>query len=302
MDQHSGVAGASPQSDDAPGGDRWWQAKSIRRILSFLAILLLLMVLWEGYKVVWRWQDWLWPVRPDNSAMPHTWDIVDAIFSPARRGGEDILLVILGRAALFTFREALAGFVVGGLFGFGIAVLFVRSPLMERGLMPYVVASQTVPLIAIAPMVVIWGGRLDLPRWTMVAVISAYLTFFPVTINTIRGMRSPSATSAELMRSYAAKPREVLWKLQFPAALPYIFTALKISATASVIGAIIGELPSGLRDGLGRNLLNFMYTYISGPEKLYAAIVVSALVGIFFVALVSLAERLILPPARRLET
>lgn len=302
MDQQSGVVGASTPSDAVPGGDRWSQAKWIRRVGSFVTILIFLVVLWESYKGLWRWQEWGWPVRPDNSAMPHTWDILDAIFSPARRGGEDILLVILLRAAWFTFREALAGFVVGGLFGFGIAVLFVRSPLMERGLMPYVVASQTVPLIAIAPMVVIWGGRLDLPRWTMVAVISAYLTFFPVTINTLRGLRSPAATSTELMRSYAAKPREVLWKLQLPAALPYIFTALKISATASVIGAIIGELPAGLGEGLGRTLLTFMYTYISGPEKLYAAIVISALVGIFFVALVSVAERLLIPPARRLET
>lgn len=280
----------------------WWQAAWIRRTLSFLAILFALLLLWEGYKAAWRAADWSWPVRPDNSAMPHTWDIVDALFSPARRGGEDILLVILLRAAWFTFREALAGFVLGGLIGFGMAVVFARSPLVERGLMPYVVASQTVPLIAIAPMVVIWGSQLDLPRWTMVAVIAAYLTFFPVTINTLRGLRSPPATSVELMRSYAAKPREVLWKLQLPAALPYIFTAFKISATASVIGAIIGELPAGLSDGLGRALLTFMYTYISGPEKLYGAIVVSALVGIAFVSLVAVAERMLIPATRRLET
>jgi NitT/TauT family transport system permease protein len=165
--------------------------------------------------------------------------------------------------------------------------------------MPYVVASQAVPLLAIAPMVVIWGAQFDLPRWSMVSVIAAYLTFFPVTINTLRGLRSPSATSVELMRSYAASKNEVLWKLKVPAALPYIFTALKISATASVIGAIIGELPAGLADGLGRALLNFNNTFITSPEKLYGSVLVSALLGIVFVSLIAITERIVLPPTRR---
>ena len=166
--------------------------------------------------------------------------------------------------------------------------------------MPYVVASQTVPLLAIAPMIVIWGSRLAWPAWMSVALISTYLTFFPVTINTLRGLRSPDPTALELMRSYAASEWQILFKLRLPAALPYIFAALKVSASASVIGAIIGELPSGIADGLGRSLLTFSYYYISGPEKLYAAILVAAVVGIAFALAVMLAERLILPPERRL--
>ena len=135
---------------------------------------------------------------------------------------------------------------------------------MERGLLPYVVASQTVPILAIAPMVVIWLGASQLS----VAVIAAYLTFFPVTINTMRGMQSPEAAQVELMRSYASNRWTIMWKLRFPAALPYIFTALKVSATASVVGAIIGELPSGIGDGLGRAILDFSsdYSMISTPK------------------------------------
>jgi NitT/TauT family transport system permease protein len=165
--------------------------------------------------------------------------------------------------------------------------------------MPYVVASQTVPILAIAPMVVVWGNELGLGQVTRVAIIAAYITFFPVAINSLRGLKSPDPTATELMRSYAASKNQMLWKLQVPAALPYIFTALKISATASVIGAIIGELPTGSRDGLGRRLLDFSQQFGSAPEKLYGAVLISALVGIFFVVVVTLVERRLVDATRR---
>jgi NitT/TauT family transport system permease protein len=140
-------------------------------------------------------------------------------------------------------------------------------------------------------MVVIWLGA----SFTSVAVIAAYITFFPVAINTLRGLQSPNPIAVELMDSYAATWWTKLWKLRFPAALPYIFAALKISATASVVGAVIGELPSGMGDGLGRAILDFSsdYSLISTP-KLWAAIVTAAFVGIIFFVAVSLAESLIL--------
>jgi NitT/TauT family transport system permease protein len=270
------------------------------RVLSFVAILALLVTVWEGYKVVAKGLDTIWPVRPDNKSMPHVWDIVGELFE-ARRAGDDILLLLLVKEALFTFREAAVGFVAGVAFGFGLAVVFERSKLFERSLMPYVVMSQTIPLVAIAPIIVVWGGRLDWPTWIPPAIIAAYLSFFPVTINTLRGLRSPAPTSMELMRSYAASKNETLWKVQVPAALPYIFTALKVAATASVIGALVGELPSSLDRGLGRALLTFTYTFISAPEKLFAAVIISALLGIFFVSLVTYGERLALPTRRRLS-
>jgi NitT/TauT family transport system permease protein len=160
----------------------------------------------------------------------------------------------------------------------------------ERAFMPYVVASQTVPLLAIAPMVVIWGRELELPPWLVVSIIASYLTFFPVAINTLRGLRSPDVTATELMRSYAATPREVLWKLQVPAALPYIFTALKVSATAAVIGALIGELPGSVGTGLGRVLLDFSQRFAVQSPKLYATVIMTCVVGIAFVGAVTYAE------------
>jgi NitT/TauT family transport system permease protein len=294
--------GMRPSPAARPG----WLAA--RRVLAFAAVMVVLAGLWEGYKLLGEaargripFTEVRLPVRPDDTSMPHLWDIGAALFEPAQRGSETTLLEVLLRSAWFTWREAALGFAAGSLIGLLLGAVLGRWPLLERGLMPYVVASQTVPLLAIAPMIIIWGGRLNWPAAWSVSIISAYLTFFPVTINTLRGLRSPSPMALDLMRSYAASEWQVLWKLRLPAALPYIFTALKVSATASVIGAVVGELPSGIGDGLGRALLTFSYYYISGPEKLYAAILVAALVGIGFVAVVALAERLVLPAARRLD-
>lgn len=223
--------------------------------------------------------------------LPHIQNIAEAFLQPARRNGPVLLVQILAEAALYTWSEALLGFAIGASLGFVLGSLFAHSRLMQRGLLPYVVASQTVPILALAPMIVIWLGAGP----TAVAVIAAYITFFPVTINTMRGLQSPNPTAIELMHSYAASKWTIMWKLRFPAALPYIFTALKVSATASVVGAIIGELPSSIRDGLGRAILDFSsdYSLISTP-KLWAAIIMAAAAGIIFFLIVGAVERIAL--------
>ncbi len=281
------------------------------RVLSAASLLIIILasaVLWEGYKAlgqaaggVWPGTDLGLPIRTNDRAMPHLWDIWASLFAPARRGGEDILLVILLEAALYTWRSALIGFLIGSATGFAIAVTFVRSRLAERGLMPYVIASQTVPVLAIAPILVIWSGRLDLPSWVPVSVISAYLAFYPVAIAMLRGLRSPEPTASELMRSYAAGSKDLLTKLQIPAALPFVFPALRISATASIIGAIVGELPAGLSTGLGRAILGFASSFSSAPEKLFASVIVASLLGITFVGLVAVAERIVVPRGARID-
>jgi NitT/TauT family transport system permease protein len=269
--------------------------RAARRGLSFIVVIGALAVVWEGVKLLggdpssepWT-PPFQWIVTSDLN-MPHLWDIASSFVEPAQRNGPP-LGILLVNAGIFTFREAFGGFVLGALLGLALAIVFVHSPLLERALVPYVVASQTVPIIAIAPVVVIWlrGG------WLAVAVISAYLTFFPVTIAGLRGLRSPDPRALELMRSYASSKRDILVKVRLPAAAPYLFAAFKVAATASVVGAIIGELPSGIRDGLGGAILNFNQYYISGPPKLWAAIIVAAVVGIGFFALVRAAEVLFL--------
>ena len=223
--------------------------------------------------------------------LPHLQNIAEAFLQPARRNGPLLLVRILSNAALHTWGEAILGFTIGASLGFILGTVFAHFAPLERGLLPYVVASQTIPILAIAPMVVIWLGAGPVA----VAVISAYITFFPVTINTLRGLRSPHPNALELMQSYAASKWEIMWKLRFPAALPYIFTALKVSATASVVGAIIGELPSSIRDGLGRAILDFSSDYsLVSTSKLWAAILMAASVGIASFLIVSLVERLVL--------
>jgi NitT/TauT family transport system permease protein len=265
----------------------------LRRGVMLLSVLAALWGLWEGFK--WFGEATglkLGTFTVTDLTMPHLHDIVAQLFEPSRTNGP-LLIEVLWDSTLFTAKEAFVGLLLGASIGFVLAVVLHHSRLLQRGFLPYIVASQTVPILAIAPMVVVWMGSRGLPAWFSVAVIAAYLTFFPVTINTLRGLDSADARALELMRSYAASRWSILWKLKVPASLPYLFAALKVSATASVVGAIIGELPSSIQDGLGGAILNFNQYYLSSPESLWATNLIAALVGItFFVAVVVL-ERLV---------
>jgi len=254
-------------------------------VLGFVGLALGLAICWEGSKAFWNIPTY---------KLPHLYDIFGEFFH--RAGNGQLMLVLMAQNAAFTAAEALAGFLLGGLAGLALAVIFVHSRLLERGFLPYVVASQTVPILAIAPMVVVWLGT----SWASKAVIAAYLTFFPVTINVLRGLRSIEPDAFALMQSYAATVSQVLLKLRLPAAVPYLFTALRISATASVIGAIIGELPVGSRYGIGVIIINAAQYYNWRPANLWAAILVSAVLGLGFYGLVAWTERRVVtwhPPA-----
>jgi NitT/TauT family transport system permease protein len=266
------------------------------RVGLFLAVLVALWGLWEGFR--WLGESTglrLGRFEANDRTMPHIHDIIGQLFEPSRRNGP-MLIEILWDAALFTAKEAAFGFALGALFGFALGVVLAHSGLLQRGFVPYIVASQTIPILAVAPMVVVWvNPRLpdSLKDWGAVAVISAYLTFFPVTINTMRGLMSVDPRALDLMRSYASSSWSVLWKLRVPAALPFIFAALKIAAPASVVGAIIGELPASIQSGLGGAILNFNQYYITSPASLWATNLIAALVGIAFFLVVLVAERIV---------
>ena len=272
-----------------------------RSALSRVAVLALVLAalwgLWEGYRWLWITTGWTWPFAVDDITMPHIHAIVAQLFEPSRAGGP-LLIGVLFRSALFTAKEAAVGFAVGASIGFLLGVVISQFRVLQRGLMPYVVASQTIPILAIAPMVVIGLGNMQIAGWTAapwlrVAVIAAYLTFFPVTVNTIRGLQSADPRALELMHSYAAGRWAVLWKLRVPSAMPYLFSAFKVSATASVVGAIIGEAPSSIPDGLGGAIINFNQYYALAPESLWATNLIAALLGIaFFLAALGV-ERLV---------
>ncbi len=267
--------------------------RALVRTLYVVGVLGVIWGLWEGYRALWTATGWSRPFRVDDITMPHMHRIVGALFEETRPDGP-LLLTVLAKAALFTAKEALAGFALGALVGFALGVILVHSRLLQRGFLPYIVASQTVPILAIAPMVVIWvNPKLPGPLqgWGAVAVIAAYLTFFPVAINTLRGLQSADPRALDLMRTYSASSWTVLWKVRVPSSLPYVFSALKVAATASVVGAIIGELPSSITDGLGGAILNFNQYYSLEPRNLWATNIVAALLGIVFFLAVLGAEK-----------
>jgi NitT/TauT family transport system permease protein len=268
----------------------------LRRAGVFLAVLVCLWAAWEGYKAFGEAVGLTWPFEVNDRTFPHIHDMLGQLFEPSRRNGP-LLISVLFDAALFTAKEAVVGFLLGATVGFLLAIVLVHSEILLRGFMPYIVASQTVPILAIAPMVVVWLGGRGLPGWFSVSVIAAYLTFFPVTINALRGLQSVDPRALELMSSYAASRWTTLWKLRVPASLPYLFAAFKISATASVVGAIIGELPASIQDGLGGAILNFNQYYLSSPASLWATNIIAALLGISFFLIVVLAERLVVKQA-----
>jgi NitT/TauT family transport system permease protein len=274
-----------------------------RRALTWVLLLVAVLALWEGLKFLggtpWRapgaipgsnspilWNPpFRWPFVNDLN-LPHVWNIALAFLDPWQRGADRNVAQFLFDAALYTWKEAALGFLVGAAVGLVLATIFVHSRLLERALVPYVVASQTVPIIAIAPLITYaFGGST-----AAVVAIATYLTFFPVTIAMIVGLRSFDPRALELTRSYAASRWDVYRKLRFPASLPFLFTALKIAATASIVGAIIGEGPGGIADGLGRVIITYNQYYITGPEKLWAAIIASGILGVTFFLVVRAVE------------
>jgi NitT/TauT family transport system permease protein len=278
-------------------------------VLGFLAVFVLLLVAWEVTKWVggdrWQYDSFLgtgiaidhdppltFPFATD-SKLPHTWDIVAEFFALDAAGTST--LARLAGAALFTLRNAAIGFALGSIIGLALAILLVHVRMLERALVPLIVASQTIPIIAIAPLIVI-GLKAD---WFGVAIVSTYLTFFPVTIAALRGLRAYDPRALELLRSYAASRGAILRKLRLPAARPYLFTGFRIAAPAAVVGAIVGELPSLIQDGLARQIITGMQYYSLNAEYLWATIVVSSVLGIGVYLLVVGVEAWMLRHERR---
>jgi NitT/TauT family transport system permease protein len=271
-----------------------------------LLVLALVVVAaaWELYKwlgpedggkiLTWR----LLPATTD-SAMPHTWDIVGRLFEPERPGAERDAWRLVVAASWFTFRLSMVGFGVGAAIGVVLAVVMARFSVARRGLLPYLVASQTVPLIALAPIVVSWSDRAhpfgwDLPKWSTVSLMSAFLAFFPASVGTLRGLTSLPAVSEELLRSYAAGWRETLFRIRFPAAVPSMAPAFRLAASASVIGAIVAEISTGLAGGIGRLVFEWAGQVTSDPPKAYTAAFGAAALGLIAVGLVGAVETLLM--------
>ena len=273
----------------------------VRRVAMFLAALLLMTVLWEAYKAVGPAAGGkvlgirLLP-KSDNSSMPHVWDMLRRYGRPELRGSSRSIFATVVSGAWFTMRIALVGLFLGLVVGMGLAMVMARFRVVERGLAPWLVISQTVPLIALAPLVVSWGGRLHLggftwQKWMSAAVIAAFLAFFPIAIGGLKGLSSPPSAAVELMESYAATWRSSLVKLRLPAALPYLMPAVKLGANAAVVGTIVAELSTGLKGGIGRLILEYLRESTGDPAKVFTAVFGAAALGLTMAGLVALIDR-----------
>ncbi len=191
-----------------------------------------------------------------------------------------------------TAESTLWGFVMGTLLGLLLSVAIVHSRTLDRALLPWIVASQTVPVLAIAPIVLVILGSLGFAGVAPKAVIAMYLCFFPVTVAIVQGLRSPQRIETEMLHTYAATRWQSLWLLRLPAALPFLFPALRVGIAAGLVGAMVAELPTGAQAGLGARLLTG--SYYGNTVQIWSALVMSALLGLALTTAVAGVERLVL--------
>ena len=190
-----------------------------------------------------------------------------------------------------TLSATLLGFAFGSLLGIGLAVLIVHNGASDRSLMPWIIASQTVPILAIAPMIIVVLNAAGIAGLIPKAMISTYLSFFPVVVGMVKGFRSPEAIQLDLMHTYNASRLQTFIKLRWPIALPYLFTSMKVGIAASLVGAIVGELPAGGGNGLGARLL--AGSYYGQTIQIWSSLAVAAALAGALVVLVGIVERLV---------
>lgn len=268
--------------------------------MMFVLSMVLLAAGWEAYKALGP-QDggnllgWKILPRAKDRVMPHVGDMLSRLDDPVNRATDETVAVTVLKGVWFSLRLVLLGFGIGLAVGLLLAVLMTRFKVAERAVLPYLVVSQTVPLIALAPLVAGWGGKLSLfgtewPRWMSAVVLGAFLSFFPTSVGALRGLQSPSAASLELMDSLAAPWHRTLFTLRFPSAVPYLVPAMKLGAANAVIGVVVAEISIGMRGGVGRLVIEYARATTSDPALVYTAVFGAAVLGLAMAGLVALAD------------
>lgn len=256
-----------------------------------LAGIFAVALLWETYKLlapadgVLVGESRILP-RTTDLAMPHVWDMVSRLAEPVTRSpSAQPLWLVVALAALTTLGIAAAGWLVGVVVGIALALAMQRWRLAEWGLLPWIVLSQTVPLIAFAPVVRSWGSRVQIGAfewqdWMSVALIASYLAFFPIAIGSLKGLQSPDRIHTELLHSYAAGYWAILVKLRLPASVPYLLPSLRLGAANAVIGAVVAEVSTGLQGGIGRILIQYAGQASGDPAKAWGPIFGAVVLGL----------------------
>ena len=190
-----------------------------------------------------------------------------------------------------TLSATLLGFTIGSILGIALAIGIVHSRAMDKSMMPWIIASQTIPILAIAPMIIVVLNAIGISGVLPKALISTYLSFFPVAVGMVKGFRSPEQIQLDLMHTYAASKIQVFMKLRWFAAMPYLFTSMKIAISISLVGAIVGELPTGAVAGLGARLLSG--SYYGQTVQIWSALIMAAALAATLVSLVGIAEKIV---------
>jgi NitT/TauT family transport system permease protein len=282
--------------------------KTGRQAFPVLAILLFILLLWYVGAVWMNAPGAIERVLPSDP--PWTWqqlvaatmDMQRPVLPTPHQVARDFWSSLVDwpidspRNLLFhvavTAESTLWGFVLGTLLGLVLAVLIVHSRTLDRALLPWIVASQTVPVLAIAPIVLVILGSLGFSGVAPKAVIAMYLCFFPVTVAMVQGLRSPQKIETEMLHTYAASRWQALWLLRLPASLPFLFPALRVGIAAGLVGAMVAELPTGAVAGLGARLLTG--SYYGNTVQIWSALVMSALLGLTLTLAVAGVEKLVL--------
>ena len=279
---------------------------TLRSVLLGIAGVLALVALWELYKFLGPSEGvvvgavdgetgsgvMILP-RTNDRAMPHVWEMFIRLGESTSGGNTPPLFVSVASAALTTLGIAAVGWLIGVVVGIALGVLMQRWRLVEWGLLPWIVVSQTVPLIAFAPVVNSIGLQIDRggtpwPQWLSVAIIASYLSFFPVAVGVLRGLETPDRIHLDLMRSYAASYGQTLRSLRFPAAVPHLLPALRLAAASAVVGAVVAEVSIGMRGGIGRMLIQLAGQGSSDPAAPWGPVFGSIALGLIAVGSVAL--------------
>jgi NitT/TauT family transport system permease protein len=261
--------------------------------------VVVLALVWELYKLLGPADGVLVGTttvlpRTTDLAMPHLWVMGGRVLEPVNGASAALpMWSVVLQASLFTLGIAAVGWLVGVAVGLALALVMQRFRAAESAILPWIILSQTVPLIAIAPLVRRWGAQIHLgeftwENWMSVALIASYLAFFPVSVGALRGLSSPDANHVDLMRCYAAGWWKTLWRLRLPASVGYLLPALGLAAASAVIGTVVAEVSIALRGGIGRLIVEYAGAAGGDPGKPWAPIFGSVLVGLVAAGFVGL--------------
>ena len=267
------------------------------RVLPIITVVAIVVVLWYAL-AVWlnydRVSEQLAGINPDYSVgnlIKGTWSMERPVLPAPDQIAVDLwkstaeLKVTSKRSLIYhayiTASATLVGFAFGALLGILLAAGIVHVQTLDRSLMPWIIASQTIPILAIAPMIIVILASVGVTGLVPKAIISMYLCFFPVTIGMVKGLRSPDPLQMDLMRTYNASAWQIFWKLRVPASIPFLFASLKVAIAISLVGAIVGELPTGAEGGLGSRML--AGSYYGQMVQIWSALVLASVLGMAMV-------------------